>query len=98
MVGLVCGWASIACGQATWQQRLLHAAQLLPLQRRHCCPFPLLFRWKPQRLVGARSHYAAPKRAVLGAREGDTTVAAQAKVGSGEGRSALECALLAAQQ
>ena len=44
---------------------------------------PLLFllcRWRPLRVVGARSHYAAPKQAPVGAQEADATVAAQPKV------------------
>ena len=44
---------------------------------------PLLFllcRWRPLRVVGARSHYAAPKQAAVGAQEADATVAAQPKV------------------
>jgi hypothetical protein len=40
----------------------------------------LLCRWRPLRVVGARSHYAAPKQAAVGAQEADATVAAQPKV------------------
>ncbi|KAL4433601.1 hypothetical protein ABPG75_000042 [Micractinium tetrahymenae] len=42
---------------------------------------PTRLRWRPQRVAGARAHYAAPKRAIIGAQEADATVAAQPQVG-----------------
>ncbi|KAL4450608.1 hypothetical protein ABPG77_000964 [Micractinium sp. CCAP 211/92] len=40
---------------------------------------PMRLRWQPQRMTGARAHYAAPKRSVIGAQEADAAIVAAPK-------------------
>lgn len=63
------------------------ARALVPAFSAPLTDLPLLLRlgrdrWRPERLVGARAHFAAPKRAATGMQEADAPVAAQAKVGA----------------